>query len=133
MYLTGAWEQRDHRELGNPCRLLKLRQIGTLRLHMKGVLPCWFVGLIVRVQKIFVLPWLLESAQYEILFSSPNTFSLISHHRPATCSGSRAGSPVSVSLPGRTIEGEGCERVEGEGEGGLYHKVGMTLFRATRK
>jgi hypothetical protein len=100
---------------------------------MKGVLPCWFVGLIVRVQKIFVLPWLLESARYEILFSSPHTFSLISHHRPATRSGSRAGSPVSVSLPGRKIEGEGCERVEGEGEGGLCHKVGMTLFRATQK
>ncbi len=30
----------------------------------------------VPVQQIFALPWLLQSAQYKILFSSPHTFSL---------------------------------------------------------
>jgi hypothetical protein len=31
--------------------------------------PCWFVELVVPIQEIFVLPWLLESAQYKIFFS----------------------------------------------------------------
>jgi hypothetical protein len=36
---------------------------------MKGVLPLWFVGLVVPVQKICILPWLFQSAQYKIFCS----------------------------------------------------------------
>jgi hypothetical protein len=35
-----------------------------------------FVGLVVLLQEIFVLPWLLQVAQYKIFFSSPYTISL---------------------------------------------------------
>ncbi len=42
-------------ERGGPCRLLKLRLIiGTQGVHMKGV--GWFIGLVVLVHKIVVLP-----------------------------------------------------------------------------
>ncbi len=59
----------------------------------------WFVVLVVQIQQILVLPWMLQSAQYKILFSSqPTFFHFISPHRPATWAGSRAGSPVSLSL-----------------------------------
>jgi hypothetical protein len=43
---------------------------------MKGSFHGWFVGLVVPVQEIFVLSWLLYSAQYKIFFSSPYTFSM---------------------------------------------------------
>ncbi len=36
----------------------------------------WFFGLVMPVQEIFVLPWLLLSAQYKIFFSSPCIFSI---------------------------------------------------------
>jgi hypothetical protein len=41
-------------ETGWPCRLLKLKQMGTQRVHMKGILP-WFVRLYcsVPVQEVF--------------------------------------------------------------------------------
>ncbi len=63
---------------------------------MKGVLLGWFGGLVVPVQSIFVLPLQLWSAQYKILFSSPDSFSLYPHH-PATWAGRIAGSPVYVA------------------------------------
>jgi hypothetical protein len=36
----------------------------------------WFVRLVVPVQEIFVLSWLLQSAQYKIFFSSKYTISI---------------------------------------------------------
>jgi hypothetical protein len=36
----------------------------------------WLVGLVVPVKKNFVLPWLLQSAQYTIFFSSSYTISI---------------------------------------------------------
>jgi hypothetical protein len=35
---------------------------------MKGSFLGWFVGRVVPVQEIFVLPWQLESVQYKIFF-----------------------------------------------------------------
>jgi hypothetical protein len=64
----------------------------------------WFVGLVVPVQEIFVLPWLLLSAQYKIFFRRCPLFQFVCPHRQAIWAGCRAGSPVSyyVSL-GRTV------------------------------
>jgi hypothetical protein len=61
---------------GNPCCLLKLRQMETQRLQMKGVLLDWFVGFFQLVQEIFVLPWLFYTTQYKIVFFSPYTISI---------------------------------------------------------
>ncbi len=41
-----------------------------------GSLLGWFAGLVMPVQEIFVLPWLLQSAQYKIFLSSPYTISI---------------------------------------------------------
>ncbi len=59
-----------------PCRLLKLRQMGTMEYNCKGSFLGWFVGLIVPVQEIFFRPWLHWSAQYIIFLSSPYTISI---------------------------------------------------------
>jgi len=53
---------------------------------------CWACA---AEQEIFVLPWLLLSAQYKIKFSSLYTFSIPLSPLPASMPGSRAGSPVS--------------------------------------
>ncbi len=42
----------------------------------KGSFLCWFVGLGIPVQEIFVMPWLLLSAQCKIFFSSSYTISI---------------------------------------------------------
>ncbi len=57
----------------------------------------WFVGLVMKVQEIFVLPRLLWSDQYKIFFLSPYStlFQLTCPHRPASWAGNRAGSHVS--------------------------------------
>ncbi len=41
---------------------------GKWRLIWKGSFRDWFVGLVVPVQEIFVLPWLLLLAQYKMFF-----------------------------------------------------------------
>ncbi len=64
--------------------------------HERGPFLGWFVG---SVQWIFVLPRLLWSPQYKILFSHHKLFHFFWFPRPATWAqwaGSRAGSPVSV-------------------------------------
>ncbi len=74
------------------------RQMGTYGVHMNrgGVLPCgWFVGLLMPLQKIFVLPWLLQSSRYTIFFPHCTLFQFICPYRPASWPGSRAASPVS--------------------------------------
>jgi hypothetical protein len=50
--------------------LLKLRQLGTYGVKMKGSFLAWLVRWAGRlpVQEIFILPWLLWSAQYKIFF-----------------------------------------------------------------
>ncbi len=60
----------------------------------------WFVGLVVPVQEIFVLPWLFKMALCKIFFSSPYTISVPLSPPPSKLAGSCAGSPVSyyVSL-----------------------------------
>jgi hypothetical protein len=48
----------------------------TYGVQIKGIrcsFLIWFVGLVLLVQEIFILPWLLWSAQYNIFFSSPST------------------------------------------------------------
>jgi hypothetical protein len=45
------WPERLER--GGPCWLLKLRQMGTQKVHKKGSFLGWFVGLVVLVQEIF--------------------------------------------------------------------------------
>ncbi len=56
-------------ERGAPDDLLKLTQMGTQGVHMKGVLPWLVLWARLPVQKIFILPWLLQlAAQYKICF-----------------------------------------------------------------
>jgi hypothetical protein len=69
---------------------------------MKQVLS-WLVRswLVMPVQEIFVQPWQPQSAQYtKHIFPHPTLFQFLCPHRPASCAGIRAGSPVSsyVSL-----------------------------------
>ncbi len=66
-------------------------------------LVCWFVGLVMPVQEIFLMPWLLLSAQYKIFFPHKWTISILLSLRPSKLA---AGSPVSqyVSL-GNTVNG----------------------------
>ncbi len=69
--------------------------------HLHNLFSGWCVGLVVQVQYIYVLSCLLSSAQYKKIFSSPHTLPTLlvpTPRRPATWAGSRAGSPVSVSL-----------------------------------
>jgi hypothetical protein len=61
--------------------------------HLKSTNERWsflgrFVGFVVLVQEIFVLPWLPQSAQFEIFFSSPNTI-LIHLYPPPSKFGSK--------------------------------------------
>ncbi len=85
------------RETIGPCWLLKLRWIGTQKeFKWKGSFLGWFVGLVVLVQRTFILPsWLLWSAQNKILISSTYTVSIYVSHRQAARAGNRAGPPVS--------------------------------------
>jgi hypothetical protein len=68
--------------------------------------PTWAVSLDSSCRySSFFQQWLLLSAQCKILFSSHCTlFHFFSPHRPATWAGSRAGSPVSVSLEHTEVE-----------------------------
>jgi hypothetical protein len=68
---------RETRE-GWPLRTVETEANGGLmeykwRLSFLG----WFARIVVPVWEIFILPWLLWSAQYKIFFSSPYTFSLL--------------------------------------------------------
>ncbi len=85
--------------------------MGAQRAQMKRVFPACFVGLVVPVQETFILPWLLWSAQYIIVFSSPYTISILCPHLPVTWAGSRARPPVSECVsPGPTeYEAEGSK------------------------
>ncbi len=68
----------------------------------KGHFLGWFVGLVVLLQKTFILPWLLWSAQYKnSFFPRRRLFQFMCPHRPATWAGSRAGPPVSECLSPR--------------------------------
>jgi hypothetical protein len=49
----------DRPETDDPCRLLKLRQMGTYGVKCKLSFLGWSIGLVVPVQKIFILPWML--------------------------------------------------------------------------
>ncbi len=66
----------------------------------RGPSSCWFVGLVVPVQEIFVLAQLLQSAWFKIFIPHRRLFQFICPHCLASWTGSRAGSPVSqyVSL-----------------------------------
>ncbi len=72
---------------------------------MKGVLG-WFVGLVVLVQEIFVLPWLLLSTQYKNKFPHQTLFQFLCPLLPANWAGSPAGSPVSFYVSLVTTEKE---------------------------
>jgi hypothetical protein len=67
------------------------------RLQIKWVLP-WFVGLVVPVQEIFVLPWLLVSPVQNIFILAVHYFNSFVPHRPVSWESSRAGSPVSYYM-----------------------------------
>jgi hypothetical protein len=67
---------------------------------MKGVHP-WLVRWARRAGKTIVCSALaaLVSPVQNTIFLTSHLFTLFSPHRPTTCAGSRAGSPVSVYLP----------------------------------
>ncbi len=60
----------------------------------RGTFLGWFVGLVMPVPEIFILPWLLQSAQYKIFFLT-DTISIYVSPSPTTWAGSRAGPPIS--------------------------------------
>jgi hypothetical protein len=69
--------QRDfcRLERGDPCSLLKLRQMGTQRLQTKGVLS-WLVrslGFLCRYKRFLSCLGYSSRPQYKISFSSPYT------------------------------------------------------------
>jgi hypothetical protein len=75
--------------MGGPC-LLKLSIMGTQRVYKcKKSFLGWFVGLDVTVQEIFVLSWLLYSAQNKnkIFCSSPYTLSILLSSSPSKLGG----------------------------------------------
>ncbi len=75
--------------------LLKLKWMGTQRVKMKGALP-WLVRWAYRGgTRDFVLPWLLWSAWYKLLFSHLTLFQFPCPHHPGIWAGSLAESPVS--------------------------------------
>jgi hypothetical protein len=54
--------QPERPEKSGPCWLLKMSWIVIQRVQIKGVLPCWFVGLVVPVQDILL--WLAHTNNY---------------------------------------------------------------------
>ncbi len=74
LYL-GKWRHDFVGLWGGPCWLLKVRQIETLGVHMKWVLPWFPLASSCRYNRF--LSWLGCCSQPStILFSSPRTFSL---------------------------------------------------------
>ncbi len=79
-----VWIRETREGWAGPCSLLKLRQIGTFGVHIKGVLLGWFVMLVVSVEEKFVLPWMLYSRHSKIcciqniFFSSPHSNFILS-------------------------------------------------------
>jgi hypothetical protein len=99
-----VYKTKESRE-GWPLLTVETEQMETYGVQIKGIrcsfLIC-FVGLVLLVQEIFILPWLLWSAQYNIFFFLTKYTILIfmcSHLSPATWAGSRAGPPVSECVP----------------------------------
>jgi hypothetical protein len=90
--LEGGYGHSERPERGGPFWLLKVRQIGSQGVHMKGVFP-WLVCWARRARtRYFVMPWLRLSSSHRTLFH------FICPHRPASLAGSRAASPVSNIL-----------------------------------
>ncbi len=66
--------QRDQRGVGSADSVsltVETERNGDLWSTNDGGPSGWFVGLVVPVQELFFLPCLLWSAQYKIIFSSP--------------------------------------------------------------
>jgi hypothetical protein len=77
-------------------RLLKLRGMGTQRVHRKGVLPWLFrLGLSCRYNSFCSALAALVSPVQNIFFLAVHYFNSFVSHRPASWAGSRAGSPIS--------------------------------------
>ncbi len=90
---SALYSASERPERGGPCCwLLKLRQMGTQRVQKTRVFPWWFFGLVVPVQKIFVLPWLLVLLN-KFFFISPYIISI--HLSPSP---SKLGSGQAVVL-----------------------------------
>jgi hypothetical protein len=86
--------------------MLKLRLVGTQRVQMKGVLP-WLVRWACRAGTRYFCAALaaLVGPMHNIFFLTVYYF-IHSSRRPASCSGSRAGSPVSKYVSLAMINGE---------------------------
>jgi hypothetical protein len=50
----------------------KERPLLTVEYKRKGSFLGWFVGLVMPIQEIFVLPWLIKPTQYEKYFFPTN-------------------------------------------------------------
>jgi hypothetical protein len=93
--LLGGWPERLER--GDPCWLLKQRWMGTQRVQMKVVHPCWFAVFRAGTRDFCSALAASVGPVQNILFLTRTLFQFLCLHRPARWAGSRAGSPVSVS------------------------------------
>ncbi len=75
-------ETGDWRGVAWPLLTVKRRQMGLKEYKWKGSFLGWFIGLVVPLQEIFILPWLLLSVLYKIFFSSPYT--IFTHLSPSS-------------------------------------------------
>jgi hypothetical protein len=86
----------ERTERGGPCWLVKLRQMGTQRVHMKG----GFLWLVHWPRRVGTITSDIGPALAALVSQLQNTFSLtvlfhfICYHRPASWAGSLDASPV---------------------------------------
>jgi hypothetical protein len=88
------------RETGEGWPLLNVETVAngdSWSTNDKGSFLGGFVGL-EPVQEIFILPWLLWSAQYKYFFPHCILFHFTFPHCPETWAGSRAGPPVTYNV-----------------------------------
>ncbi len=73
-FSSAHWFYPESLERGGPLLIVETEVNGDSKsTNEREHFLVWFVRLVVPIQEILVLPWLLKSTQYKILFSSPYT------------------------------------------------------------
>jgi hypothetical protein len=109
-------------EMVGPCWLLKLSQMGTQRVQMKGVFP--LVGLLgssCRYKR------LLSCLGCPGFFPHRTLFQFICPHRPAIWTGSRGGPPVFEYVPPAHPVQRGCGMAKWDASAGWKSFVQISL------